>query len=73
MVCPPLCGDYPLAKAKASGLYPCTLYRWTNHGLTILRKTIERYLDSVPSLTFNTIKTQLTMHSFNSPRYLQSK
>ena len=25
--------------------------------LTILRETIEGYLDSVPSLTFNTIKT----------------
>ena len=30
----------------------------------ILRKTIEGYLDSVPSLTFNTIKTNLIMHAF---------
>ena len=31
----------------------------------ILRKTIEGYLDSVPSLTFNTIKTKLIMHAFH--------
>ena len=41
--------------------------------LSILRKTIEGYLDSVPSLTFNTIKTKLIMHAFNSSKYLQSK
>ena len=40
--------------------------------LTILRKTIEGYLDSVPSLTFNTIKTKPIMHAFHSYRYLQS-
>ena len=40
---------------------------------TILRKTIEGYLDSVPSLTFNTIKTLLIMHEFHSSRLLQSK
>ena len=34
----------------------------------ILRKTIEGYLDSVPSLTFNTIKTKLIMHAFHSSR-----
>ena len=39
----------------------------------ILRKTIEGYLDSVPSLIFNTIKTLLIMHAFHSPRHLQSK
>ena len=32
----------------------------------ILRKTIEGYLDSVPSLTFNTIKTKVIMHAFHS-------
>ena len=40
---------------------------------TILRKTIEGYLDSVSSLTFNTIKTLLIMHVFHSSRHLQSK
>ena len=35
-------------------------------------KTIEGYLDSVPSLTSNTIKTLLIMNSFHSSRYLQS-
>ena len=40
----------------------------------ILSQTIEGYLDSVPSLTFNTIKTKLIiMHAFHSSRYLQSK
>ena len=39
----------------------------------ILRKTIEGYLDSVPSLTSNTIKTLLIMHAFHSFRHLQSK
>ena len=39
----------------------------------ILRKTIEGYLDSVPSLTSNTIKTLLIMHVFHSTKYLQSK
>ena len=39
----------------------------------ILRKTIEGYLDSVPSLTFNTIETLLIMHAFHSSRHLQSK
>ena len=39
----------------------------------ILRKTIEGYLDSVPSLTLNTIKTKLIMHALYSSRYLQSK
>ena len=40
---------------------------------TILRKTIEGYFDSAPSLTFNAIKTKLIMHAFHSSRYLQSK
>ena len=40
---------------------------------SILRKTNEGYLDLVPSLTFNTIKTLLIMHAFNSFRHLQSK
>ena len=39
----------------------------------ILRKTIEGYPDSVPSLTSNTIKTLLNMHVFHSSRHLQSK
>ena len=39
----------------------------------ILRKTIEGYFDSVPSLTFNAIKTKLIMHAFYSSKYLQSK
>ena len=39
----------------------------------ILRRTIERYLGSAPSLTFNTIKTKIIMHAFHSSRYLQSK
>ena len=42
-------------------------------GNAILRKTIEGYLDSVPSLTFNTIKTLLIMHAFHISRHLQSK
>ena len=37
----------------------------------ILRKTIEGYLDSVPSLTFNTIRTKLIMNAFYSSRCLQ--
>ena len=40
--------------------------------LNILRKTIEGYLDSFPSLIFNTIKTKLIIHAFHSYRYLQS-
>ena len=40
---------------------------------SILRKTIEGYLDSVPSLTFNTIKTKPIMHASHSSRNLQSK
>ena len=43
-----------------------------NNNYNILRKTIEGYLDSVPSLTSNTIKTLLIMNSFHSSRYLQS-
>ena len=39
----------------------------------ILRKTIEGYLGSAPSLTFNTIKTKIIMNAFHSSRYLQSK
>ena len=41
----------------------------------ILRKTIEGYFNSVPSLTFNTIKTKQNkiMHAFHNSRYLQSK
>ena len=39
----------------------------------VLRKTIEGYLDSVPSLTSNTIKTLLIMHALYSSRHLQSK
>ena len=40
---------------------------------SILRKTIEGYLESVPSLTFKTIKTKLIIHAFHSSIYLQSK
>ena len=50
----------------------CTL-TYFNPGSILLRKTIEGYLDSVPSLTFNTIKTLLIMHAFHSSRHLQSK
>ena len=40
----------------------------------LVRKTIEGYLDSVPSLTFKTMKkTLLIMHAFHSSRHLQSK
>ena len=46
--------------------------KWVWSG-NILRKTIEGYSDSFPSLTFNTIKTKLIMHAFHSSRYLQSK
>ena len=38
----------------------------------ILRKTIEGYLDSVPSLTFNTLKALIIMHAFHCSRHLQS-
>ena len=37
------------------------------------KKTIEGYLDLVPSLSFNTIKTKPFMRAFHSFRYLQSK
>ena len=40
------------------GLFPMTchcLYKKKINGKCILRKTIEGYLDSVPSLTFNTL------------------
>ena len=39
----------------------------------ILRKTIEGYLGSAPSLTFNTIKTKIIINTFHSSRQLQSK
>ena len=38
---------------------------------SIHRKTIEGYLDSVPSLTFNTIKAKPIMYTFHSSIYLQ--
>ena len=41
--------------------------------IDILRKTIEGYLDSVPSITSNTIITLLIMHVFHNSRHLQSK
>ena len=43
--------------------------------VNILRKTIEGYLDSAPSLTLNTINKdyKLIMHACHSSRYLQSK
>ena len=37
------------------------------------QKTIEGYLGSVPSLTFNTIKTKLIVPVFQRSRSLQSK
>ena len=38
------------------------------------KKTVEGYSDSIPSLTFNTILTNLNIHAFcSSSRYLQSK
>ena len=40
---------------------------------SILRKTIEGYLDSEAILTFNTMKTLLITHAFHSSRHLQSK
>ena len=46
---------------------------YQSQGVSILRKTMEGYLDSVPYLTFNTIKTYLIMHAFHSSGYLQSK
>ena len=45
----------------------------SNMVANILRKTIEGYLGSVPSLTFNTIKNLLIMYAFQSSRHLQSK
>ena len=41
--------------------------------VNILRKTIEGYSDSVPSLTSNTIKTLLIIHAFHSSRLLHAK
>ena len=52
---------------------------WRGTGLysvcspNILRKTIEGYFDSVPSLTFNTVKSKLIMQAFHSSINLQSK
>ena len=37
----------------------------------LLRKTMEGYLVSVSSLTFNTIKPLLIIHVFHSSRHLQ--
>ena len=45
------------------------IYRDKN-AQTILRKTTEGHLESVPSLTFNTIKTKLNMNAFHSSIYL---
>ena len=50
----------------------CKSVSHNKYNVSILRKRIERYLDSVPSQTFNTIKTKLIMCSFHSSRYLQS-
>ena len=58
------------SKADMPG-YNCIAQRfeaWYVAHHTILRKTIEGYLDSVRSLTFNTIKTKLIMHAVHSPR-----
>ena len=48
-------------------------YLWCKIATTILRKTIEGYFDSDPSLTFNKIKSKPIMHAFYSSIYLQSK
>ena len=53
--------------------YEFYLTSWIYISSYILRKTIEGYLDSVPSLTFSTIKTLLIMHVFHNYRHLQSK
>ena len=52
-----------------------TLIGFDRHSntISILRKTIEGYLESVPSLTFNTIKTKLIVHAFHSSKYLKIK
>ena len=34
---------------------------------------MDRYLDSISSLTFNTIKTKLKLHADHSSRYLKLK
>ena len=56
--------------ALLSGDLNFAVFFGTQH---ILRRTIEGYLGSVLSLTFNTIKTKLIMPAFYSSRYLQSK
>ena len=52
--------------------WQCQLMHLVMKNNNILRKTIEGYLDSVPSLTFNAIKSKPIMHAFNSSGYLQS-
>ena len=64
----------PLHACMHAHTYVCMhAHADTSKYLYILRKTIEGYLDSVPSLTSNTIKTLLIMHAFHSSRHLQSK
>ena len=76
-------GTRPLNKGTNRPITLCTvklfiqlMYNKNDHlakWSIILRKTIEGYLESVPSLTFNTIKTKPIMHAFHSSRFLQSK
>ena len=46
---------------------------WLIYYTCVLRKNIEGYLDSVPSLTSNATKTLLIMHAFHNSNDLQSK
>ena len=50
---------------KMSGSYQLSLPQ-QDDCTNILRKTIEGYLDTVPSLTFNAIKTKLIMHTLGA-------
>ena len=45
----------------------CVIFICATTDVYILRKTIEGYLDSVPSLTFNAINFLLIMHAFIVP------
>ena len=66
---PPIClSVFAQYKQKHLTVLSYHSQRW---GLIYSEKTIGSYLDSVPSLTFNTIKTKLIMHAFHSSRYLQ--
>ena len=62
-----------VSKSDSNMAYNQTYFTAHQLDASILRKTIEGYLDSVPSLTFNTIKTLIIMHAFHSSRHLQLK